>query len=317
MEILKRKTAIPFMKYRFVFAAISLVMTLAAIFVWVSSGESKYGIDFLGGVEVIVKFTEPATAGEIRDVLQKAGFASATVQGFESDANEFSIRLKADNNAQASKGIISALESLGKGKLEVLKEDFVGPIIGEQIRRDGVKAIVFSLIGLLIYISFRFEWRFALGAVVALAHDVIITGGIFVAVGHEVSAAALAAILTVLGYSINDTIIVFDRIRENFTHQRAAKSGKSSAEKGLSFSELIDLSINQTLSRTILTSSTTLFVCFALWLLGGGEIASLAFVLVVGIGFGTYSSVYIASVVVLALDREFNIKSQPALQKAA
>ncbi|MCL4157414.1 UNVERIFIED_CONTAM: hypothetical protein GTU68_033868 [Idotea baltica] len=167
--------------------------------------------------------------------------------------------------------------------------------------------MLIALVCILIYITVRFEWRFAVGAIVALLHDVTITTGIFVFTGKEISAGVLAALLTIIGYSLNDTIIVFDRVRENFN-------------KALStpFVELVNISINQTLSRTILTSLTTLFVCVSLWLLGGGAIADLSFALVIGVLVGTYSSIFIACVAVVALDRDFGQSStKKELKKAA
>ena len=185
----------------------------------------------------------------------------------------------------------------GADKLEIQKEDFVGPVIGEQIRTDGMTALGVALFIILIYISVRFELRFALGAIVALVHDIIITSGIFVFSGREISAAVLAGILTIIGYSLNDTIIVYDRIRENIEKDIKKFGIKKGA--GTSLVQLINLSINQTLSRTILTSLTTFFVVFILWLFGGGAVSDLAFTLVIGVVVGTYSSIFIASPVLL------------------
>ncbi|MCL4167099.1 UNVERIFIED_CONTAM: hypothetical protein GTU68_030530, partial [Idotea baltica] len=207
------------------------------------------------------------------------------------ESDEYSIRLKSDRDAKTAGRLKAALSSSEAGAFEVLKEDFVGPIIGDQIRKDGLTAMAIALICILIYITARFEWRFALGAIFALVHDVIITTGVFVWSGHEISASVLAALLTIIGYSLNDTIIVFDRIRENLA-----------TPKNLPFLQLVNLSINQTLSRTVLTSVTTLFVVLSLWLLGGGAVSDLAYVLVIGVIVGTYSSIFIACTSVVMLD---------------
>lgn len=322
MEFFKGTTAIPFMKHRFIFVTLSLLIIAASLYTWVARGNDKYGVDFLGGTDVVLKFPDKVTASDLRRELNAAGFGNATVQAFEGELHEFSIRVKSNSDAQTAKQIIAAVEKLADGKVEVLKEDFVGPVIGDQIRSDGLKSIAIALVGILIYISVRFEWRFAIGAILALIHDMIITCGIFVISGKEISAAVLAAILTILGYSLNDTIIVYDRIRENFARALSGKKDKDGVNKKMSFTEMVDLSINQTLSRTVLTSVTTLFVCLSLWLLGGGAVSDLAFVLLVGIIVGTYSSIFIASVTIVALDRDFGKakskeKSPKVEQKAA
>lgn len=309
MEIIQ-KTNFPFMKYRFLCGGLSFAVIAFSLFIWVQKGDAKYGVDFLGGTDVVVKFPEKITSGEIRLALKEAGFVGAVVQAFESEDNEFSIRIKANRDNTTAKKILAALEELGQGNLEVLKEDFVGPIIGDQIRSDGIKSMIIALVCILIYITVRFEWRFAVGAIIALLHDVTITAGVFIFSGREITAAVLAALLTIIGYSLNDTIIVFDRVRENFTKALSSKKSKGGVSKDTSFIEIVNISINQTLSRTILTSLTTLFVCMSLWLFGGGAIADLSFALVIGIIVGTYSSIFIACVAVVALDRDFGKDSK-------
>ena len=206
--------------------------------------------------------------------------------------------------------IRDALAAIEGNSFELLKQDYVGPVIGEKIRSDGLKAMGIALVCILVYISFRFEWRFAVGAIIALIHDVTITTGVYVFSGREISAAVLAALLTIIGYSLNDTIIVFDRVRENLMEslkQKKGKKKKNSEDEGMgsldgeSLPGVLNTSINQTLSRTVLTSFTTLFVVLTLWLLGGGAVADLAFALVIGVMVGTYSSVFIACTSVLAL----------------
>lgn len=290
-----------FMGSRFIWVGISLVAMAISIYVWFSQGQDKYGVDFVGGVEIVARFESGISAGDLRDTLSKGGFANATVQNFENNQNEYTIRLKANHDTTTADKLRDVIKSGGHGNVEIVKQDFVGPIIGEQIRKDGIWAVALSLIGILIYVSVRFEWRFAMGAVLALAHDIPIVVGASLLAHIEINAATLAAVLTILGYSINDTIVVFDRIRENYGEWLSKHpSGKLSAA-GLM--QIMNDSVNQTLSRTILTSLTTLIASLALWLYGGGAVSDLAFAMVVGIISGTYSSIFVACPFVLALQK--------------
>ena len=319
MEFIQ-KSNVPFMKYRFICGAISLALIVFSIVTWVQKGNAKFGVDFLGGIDVVVRFSGEVSSGEIRKALNEAGFKGAVVQEvWETDVAkaDYSIRLKERQASSASEQIIETLKTLDAGKIEVRKDDFVGPVIGEQIRNDGIKSMAIALFCILVYISVRFEWRFAVGAIVALVHDITITTGVFIFSGREISAAVLAALLTIIGYSLNDTIIVFDRVRENFNRALSGKKSKDGISKTTPFVQLVNISINQTLSRTVLTSLTTLFVCISLWLFGGGAIADLSFALVIGVMVGTYSSIFIACVAVVALDRDFGKESNRQLQKAA
>lgn len=295
------------MGMRYLWIAISLAVIAFSVITWTSRGSEKYSVDFVGGTDVVVKFEKAIRIADVRKALSDGGVSGAIVQSFEEGTAEFSIRVKADQSLDTGKRIQDVLkQGLPDNSFEMLQQDFVGPIIGEQIRNDGLKAMLIALVCILAYISFRFEWRFAVGAIIALVHDVTITTGLFVFSGHEISASVLAALLTIIGYSLNDTIIVFDRIRENLTlAQKDERQSKRKASKdglgSMSLAELINLSVNQTLSRTTLTSLTTLFVVTTLWLMGGGAVADLAFALVIGIVVGTYSSIFIASPIVLML----------------
>jgi preprotein translocase subunit SecF len=305
MEQISAKFNFPYLKYRWVAGTFSLLLIIGSIFVWIQKGPNKYGLDFSGGSELVVAFEQNVSIDEIRTALQKGGFPSATVQEFggdivggEKNKREFSIRIKSETSQGLSEKFREILTANIPGKTyEILKQDYVGPIIGEQIRKDGIWALCLALLGLLVYVSLRFELRFAVGAIVALAHDVIITTGVFLFVGHELSAGALAALLTIIGYSVNDTIIIFDRIRENLLELT-----KKSKEKSITIpqlSKIIDDSINQTLSRTIITSLTVFFVVLCLWIFGGGAIEDLSFALVVGVIIGVYSTMFIACPVLL------------------
>jgi preprotein translocase subunit SecF len=270
------------------FSAVLLIVSLISL---VSRG-LELGIDFTGGTLVEVGYPEAADLGKIRDLLEAGGLGDATVQHFGT-SKDILIRL-----AAAAEGVSSAdlsnrvMELLNQGDLRgVLRRvEFVGPQVGDELTEDGGLALLYSLFGILIYVAWRFEYRFALGSVAALAHDVLLTLGVFSILALEFDLTVLAAILAVIGYSLNDTIVVYDRIRENFRKMR----------KGTSL-EIMNTSLNQTLSRTLMTSLTTLLVLFSLAFLGGEIIHNFALALIIGVVVGTYSSIYIASPVVLAL----------------
>lgn len=243
---------------------------------------------------VQVKFSQPTTPDDIRKALKGLDLGSSTIQQFEeSSGEEFLIRVEKSKSdlVGLSDEIKATLDkAYGDNQVDIRRVEMVGPKVGQDLRRKGVMAIIYALVGILIYVTFRFEFKFALGAVVALFHDVIITVGIFSLLDKEFNLSILAALLAIVGYSLNDTIVVYDRIRENLK-----QPGKRSYE------ELINTSINETLSRTILTSLTTVLVLLSLFFLGGGVIHDFAFALMVGVIVGTYSSIFIASPIVIAM----------------
>ena len=250
------------------------------------------GIDFTGGSVIEVGYRQPVELQPIRNALASSGFSDAIVQHFGS-AKEVLIRLvpKVDQDkAELSSQIIAVLNEASESRIDVRRVDFVGPQVGEELTEDGGLAVLYALIAILIYVSLRFEFRFSLGAVAALIHDVVITLGIFSVLQLDFDLSVLAAILAVIGYSLNDTIVVFDRVRENFRKIR-----KKTAL------EVTNISINQTISRTLMTSFTTLLVLLSLFFLGGEAIHSFALALIIGVVVGTYSSVYVATTSVLAL----------------
>ncbi len=250
------------------------------------------GIDFTGGSVIEVGYRQSVELQPIRNALASSGFSDAIVQHFGS-AKEVLIRLvpKVDQDkAELSSQIIAVLNQASESRIDVRRVDFVGPQVGEELTEDGGLAVLYALIAILIYVSWRFEFRFSLGAVAALIHDVVITLGIFSVLQLDFDLSVLAAILAVLGYSLNDTIVVFDRVRENFRKIR-----KKTAL------EVTNISINQTISRTLMTSFTTLLVLLSLFFLGGEVIHSFALALIIGVVVGTYSSVYVATTSVLAL----------------
>jgi preprotein translocase subunit SecF len=250
------------------------------------------GIDFTGGSIIEVGYQQAVELEPIRNALTDKGFADAIVQHFGS-AQEVLIRLVPEegiDKADLSSEIITLLQAISDTDIDVRRVDFVGPQVGEELTEDGGLAVLYALIAILIYVAFRFEYRFSFGAVAALIHDVIITLGIFSVLQLDFDLSVLAAILAVIGYSLNDTIVVFDRVRENFRKMR-----KNTAL------EIVNTSINQTISRTLMTSFTTLLVLLSLVFLGGGAIHAFALALIIGVVVGTYSSIYVASTSALAL----------------
>lgn len=280
-----------FMGIRKIAMTISVIVMLISV-VSLVVNKLNVGIDFTGGSVIEIGYQKSVELEPIRQELGKAGYADAVVQHFGS-AKEVLIRLvpqEGQNKAELSTQVITLLETLEGEKLDVRRVDFVGPQVGKELTEDGGLAVLYALIAILIYVSLRFEYRFSLGAVAALIHDVVITLGVFSILQLDFDLTVLAAILAVIGYSLNDTIVVFDRIRENFRKIR-----KQSAL------EITNTSINQTISRTLMTSFTTLLVLFALYAFGGEVIQSFALALIIGIFVGTYSSIYIASASALAL----------------
>jgi len=270
-------------KYAMIFSATLLIISIASI----GLQGLKFGIDFTGGTLIELGYEKTADLDSIRSKLSSADFKGTNVQYFGSDT-EVLIQLEPQtaSSAQISSSVI---RMLGEG-VDVRRVEFVGPKVGEELTNDGGLAMLYALIGILIYVAFRFEYRFALGSIVALIHDVTITLGIFSILKIEFDLTVLAAILAVIGYSLNDTIVVFDRIRENFLATRHVEP-----------EPIINEALNQTLSRTLMTSFTTLLVLFALFYLGGEVIHSFAGALLIGVVIGTYSSIYVASTTVLAM----------------
>ena len=293
MQIIKHDINIDFVGKRKLAMIISGVVILLGLASLVINGGPNYGIDFVGGTLVQVKFAENTDAGKIKDSLSTLDLGSVVVQHFGDDANEYLVRVQENaNNKELSKLISGSLESsYGAGKVEIRRVEMVGPQVGKDLRQKGLLSILYAMIGILIYISWRFELRFAVGAIIALLHDVLITLGAFSLSGREIDLPIIAAFLAIIGYSLNDTIIVYDRIRENYgKHQK----------KG--FTAVVNSSINETLSRTILTSGTTMLVVLALFVFGGGVIHNFAFALLIGILVGTYSSIFVASPVLIFWD---------------
>ncbi|KPL16619.1 MAG: preprotein translocase subunit SecF [candidate division Zixibacteria bacterium SM23_81] len=273
-------------KIAFLFSAALIV--LGVISLAVHRGPS-FSIDFAGGTLLQIQFENDLSVQEIRSALEKIGWADAEIQKF-SQGNEFLIRVKKQEvGTMVGDQIKSALsQNFPDNEFQVRREEKVGPKIGEELKSKAVWAILYAMIGILIYISWRFEFKFAVGAIVALFHDVLITVGIFSLLNKEISLAIVAALLTIVGYSLNDTIVVFDRIREDLALMRSQ-----------TYEAIINASINQTLGRTVITSLTTFLVVVCLFTLGGEVIHDFAFALMIGVIVGTYSSIFVASPVLI------------------
>ena len=285
MEFFKRQTQINFLGLRRWAVGLSLLLMLISAASLLTKG-LNWGLDFTGGSQLQISFTHPADIPSLRQQLAAAGFKDILVQSYGT-SQDVLISLAPHQNTQhdLSAQIINALPGA-----ELKQIEFIGPQVGHELATQGALAVFIALLGIMIYIALRFEYRFAIGAAVALIHDPIIILGIFSLFHIEFNLTALAAILAVIGYSLNDSIVIFDRIRENFRKLR-----KGSAV------EVVNLSINQTLSRTIMTSATTLLVVVSLCIFGGTMIHSFALALVIGIVVGTYSSIYVAGTLAVAL----------------
>ncbi len=291
MQLLKDNIKLDFMGKRKLALMLSLALIVISIVALLIRG-LNLGIDFTGGTLVEVGYEDVAQLESIRTALSSNGFGDAVVQQFGT-TKDVLIRLPVvdadEDKSSLSNRVLEALASTGNP--EMRRVEFVGPQVGSELRDKGGLAMLYALIGILIYVALRFEWRFSLGSVAALIHDVILVVGFFAVTQIEFDLTVLAALLAVIGYSLNDTIVVFDRIRENFRRIR----------KGSSV-EVINTSINQTLARTLMTSITTLLVLIALFMFGGEVIHSFAIALIVGVLVGTYSSIYVASSSLLALN---------------
>ena len=274
-------------KFALIFSLLLIAISIGSI----ATRGLNFGLDFTGGTAVVVDFDKAVELDAVRTALENNDFIDASVQNFGS-SKSVQIKFQSTSEKESSdlvdklKGIVQSLDSTA----EVGRGDYIGPQVGGELVEQGSLAILYAIIGILLYVTMRFEWRFSLGSVIALVHDVIITVGVFSVVQMEFDLTILAALLAVIGYSLNDTIVVFDRVRENFRGLRKKTP-----------TEVFNTSINQTISRTIITSLTTILVLVALFVIGGAMIHGFAFALIVGVIIGTYSSIFVASTATLSL----------------
>ena len=290
MQFFKSQGVVNFMRLRVPAMVFSTILMLGSV-VSLAVNQLNWGLDFTGGTLIEVGYTEAADLSDIRVRLEGADFADAIVQNFGS-SQDVLIRIAPREGVKAATigdQVLEALRANGKD-VDMRRIEFVGPNVGEELTEQGGLAMLTALLCILVYVAMRFEWRFALGSVSALVHDVVITLGLFSVLQLEFDLTVLAAVLAVIGYSLNDTIVVSDRIRENF---RKIRKGEPE--------EIINVSLTQTLNRTVITSLTTILVLLALFFLGGALIHGFATALLFGVFIGTYSSIYVASSVALAL----------------
>ena len=299
MELFKIKKDIPFMKHAVVFNVISFVTFALAVFFLFSRG-LHLSVEFTGGTLMEVSYSQPADLQKVRGTVATLGFSEVQVQNFGS-ARDVMIRLPAQKNvssAQQSDKVLAALKA-NDPDVTLRRTEFVGPQVGDELAEDGLKALGFVVIGIMIYLAIRFEWKFAVSAIIANLHDVIIILGFFAFFQWEFSLAVLAAVLAVLGYSVNESVVIFDRIRENFRRYRKMNTV-----------EIIDNAITSTISRTIITHGSTQIMVLSMLLFGGETLHYFAMALTIGICFGIYSSVFVAAAIAmwLGLQREDLIK---------
>jgi preprotein translocase SecF subunit len=289
-DLFPRTSQIDFLGKGKFFIIFSTLTIIGSLYLWLSKGGSAYGVDFLGGHDFVVEFSEKVDSSTVSQLLEKNGIDDGTVQSFEASSNQLSVRLSQRHESKdALTKLTSALNTTFKDKYKIVRTDFVGPTVGKELRRKALIAVSLGLVAILIYVAIRFEFAFALGAVVALFHDVVVSLGVYLLAGHTITMGTLAAALTIVGYSVNDTIIIFDRVREEL------RKGQTT-----SLSSLVNGAINSTLSRTIVTQLLTTFSIVALLIFGGGAISDLSLFLFAGMITGTYSTMYIASPVMIA-----------------
>ncbi len=295
MQIIKPNTNINFVGHKKLAITISWILIMIGIFSVVSKGGLNLGLDFAGGSLVQVKMNQVTTAAAMRESLAPLELKGMTIQQVGDLADEFLIKAQESSSKTESlaNNVQQTLEShYGSGTVDIRRAEMVGPQVGKDLRYKGVMAIIYSIIGMLIYITFRFEFRFGVGVVIALLHDVLITLAFFSVFNKEIDLTVVAAFLTIVGYSVNDSVIICDRIRENL-----------SRHVGQKLEWIINRSLNDTLSRTIMTSGITLLSVLCLYLFGGEVIRNFALAMIIGIVVGTHSSIFVAAPVILYFDK--------------
>jgi len=286
MNQLFKKTDIPFLKGRLLAYGFSLITIGIGIAAFTMRGGENYGVEFTGGTLVQLQFKSATDAGAMRAALEKEGLRGITLQRYgEARENQYIVKISGD---ESSKVEAAAKSVAGDNGYEVLRVDQVGPSVSKNLTEKALWAVFWSALGILVYLGWRFEWKFALAAVIALFHDAIFTFGVYALSGREINLPTIAGVLTIMGFSVNDTIVTFDRIRDNVKLMRKTP-----------FMEIVNLSINQTLSRTFLTSFTTILATLALFLFGGSSINDFAFVMLIGFAIGIYSTIFVATSLVV------------------
>lgn len=289
MRLIRRETKIDFFGKRKIFFTLSALLIILGLVTFVCRGKNNFAIDFTGGRLLQVRFEKPVSLNQIRDSLKKIGLNQIPIQEVGKGHREIVLKTTAETS-----GILNQFhQELSDNHFEIIADEMISPTMSKSLRRKGLLAFFYGMIGILFYIAFRFEFRFAGCGVIAVFHDILITVGFLALFGKQIDSKIIAALLALVGYSINDTIVIFDRIRENLR-----KSKKTD------YSELFNKSINEVLSRTIITSFTTILVLLSLFFFGGDVIHNFAFTLLIGVVTGTYSSIFIASALVIEWEKK-------------
>lgn len=306
-----KQPRIDFVSLRWQAFGLSALVVVAGIVVLFMRGGLPLGIDFSGGSLIVLQFEQPTGEGAVRDALVSVEEKVVQQYGDAGD-NEVLVRLPLSGpelGASLEVGaneVVDALRASNLGEFEVISQDLVGPVIGQELQRRGLNAFVFAMAGILVYIGLRFRFSFAVGAVVAVVHDIAVTLSLLTFFGYELSLNVVAAMLTITGYSVNDSIVVFDRVRENLRLMRRD-----------TFGHLVNTSINQTLARTVITSGTTGFAVLALYVLGGEVLRGFAFTMLVGVLSGTYSTIFVAAMIALAITERRSARVQRTVRAVA
>jgi len=309
MSLFSQQPRFDFVGKRWYAIGLSLVVIVAGVALVVSRGGLPLGIDFSGGTLLVLEFEEQTAEDAVRDAL--VAMDDKVVQQYGDAGNGILIRLpqsgpeQGTSLEQGAEQVVSTLESSGLGEFEVISRELVGPVIGQELQQRGMSAFVFAMAGILIYVGLRFRFSFGVGAIVAVAHDILVTLSLLTMFGYELSLNVVAAMLTITGYSVNDSIVVFDRVRENLRAMRRDE-----------FDQLVNTSINQTLARTIITSGTTGFAVLALFVFGGEVLRGFAFTMLVGVISGTYSTIFIATTVAIAITQGRAARQRQAMTSA-
>ena len=296
MQLFKTQPDFDFIAWRSHALLVSLVIVVAGAALLLMRGGLPLGIDFSGGSLIVIEFDEPVTEDAVRDALAPVEGEKIVQQYGDVAANQMMVRLPQSGPEvgtsleEGAEAVRSALEASGVGGFQVVGQELVGPVIGQELRQRGIYAFVFAMAGILVYVGLRFRFSFGVGAIVAVAHDIMVTVSLLMMFGYELSLNVVAAMLTITGYSVNDSIVVFDRVRENLRRMRRDR-----------FDRLVNVSINQTLARTLITSGTTGFAVLALYVFGGEVLEGFAFTMLVGVISGTYSTIFIAASVAILI----------------
>ena len=296
MQLFRTEPNFDFIAWRWQALVLSLLIIVGGVAVLVVRGGLPLGIDFSGGTLIVIEFEEPITEDAVRDALASVEGEKVVQQYGAAEANQIMVRLPqtgpevGTSLEEGAEAVRTALRDSGVGAFEVVGQELVGPVIGQELRQRGIQAFVFAMAGILVYVGLRFRFSFGVGAIVAVAHDIMITVSLLMFFGYELSLNVVAAMLTITGYSVNDSIVVFDRVRENLRVMRRDR-----------FDQLVNRSVNQTLARTLITSGTTGFAVLALYVFGGEVLRGFAFTMLVGVFSGTYSTIFIAASIAILI----------------